>query len=66
MKLLVLDVRSCGDCPLLRTHRGHGEGFDYCSHKDHGRKGYEDIIHNKALIPDWCPLPNMESKSARG
>ena len=55
-----LEVTNCEDCPLAKAHRGHGECWTYCSHPNHGRASYEDILYgcNEKFkgTPNWCPL----------
>ena len=46
-------VSGCSDCPFKRNHYGHGENWNYCSHKD-SPEGYGNILESNN--PEWCPL----------
>ena len=58
MKVTVeLDITDCNDCVFKRSNYGHGECFDWCSHKDHNQGTYGSIIQeNFKGVPEWCPL----------
>ncbi len=60
----IIEVTDCRDCPFAKEHRGHGECWTYCSHKDSVRKGYETILfgcHDQfKQIPEWCSLKEKE------
>lgn len=54
------EVTGCNDCPFAYAHYGHGECWTECSHKNHGRGYYENILwgcqERFTRTPDWCPL----------
>lgn len=54
------EVKDCRDCPFRRSHRGHGECWEECGHKDNGKGCYENILwgcqEEFTAVPDWCPL----------
>ena len=58
------DITNCTDCPFKYNHRGHGECWTECLHKENGRKYYDNILwgcqEDFTKIPDWCPLPLTE------
>ena len=61
--VLEFEATGCNDCILRRNHTGHGEGFDFCSHPNHGREGYGDVVEKDyqnpimtLITPDWCPF----------
>lgn len=57
-----MKIKDCRSCPFKHLHYGHGECWYYCSHPDHNRDSYEDILFGKNenpedfVIPGWCPL----------
>ncbi len=55
-----VEVTDCRDCPFRKQNRGHGECWDYCYHKEHGQKAYENILwgcqKEFTKIPKWCPI----------
>ena len=57
---ITLDITDCRDCIFTYDHRGHGECWTECQHKDHSRGAYETILwgcqQSFAKTPDWCPL----------
>lgn len=61
---VIIEVTDCRDCPFAKEHRGHGECLMFCSHKDAGRKGYENVLfgcfEKFKEIPEWCPLKEKE------
>ncbi len=61
MKVLIeYDITDCRDCPFKYDHRGHGECWAECTHKDHGQQSYGNILYGCGekfkSIPVWCPL----------
>jgi len=70
--ILEFEATGCQDCILKREHTGHGEGWDYCSHPNNGREGYDKIIEKsyhrlkgELITPDWCPF-NLSDKPTEG
>lgn len=57
--ILTLEITNCEDCLLKKSHKGHGECFEYCSHPD-SPDGYQSIIHGCqekfTETPSWCPI----------
>lgn len=57
---LEIEVIDCRDCPCRKSVRGHGQCWEYCSHKGNGREPYGDILwgcqSEFSSIPEWCPL----------
>jgi len=61
MKVMIeYDITDCRNCPFRYAHRGHGECWSECSHKDNGRSSYENILYGCnepfKVIPKWCPI----------
>lgn len=61
MKVTIeIEVTDCRDCIFRRSIRGHGECFEYCSHKDSRTNKYLDALWGCRepfrSVPSWCPL----------
>ena len=52
---LTIEVTSCKDCPCRHCVREHGGSFYYCAHYE-APKGYDRIIDNLEVLPNWCPI----------
>jgi len=68
--LIGIKVSDCRDCPFRYSHRGHGECWEECSHKDHKRDPYQNILwgcqREFSQTPIWCPLSlGVEKRSGR-
>lgn len=54
------EIDNCTNCPFKYYHYGQGECWYECSHKDHNRGAYANILYgcNEKFqnIPEWCPL----------
>ena len=54
-----IEVTDCRDCPFRRSHRGHGENWTFCDHKD-SPEAYGSILwggwEEFKELPEWCPI----------
>lgn len=61
-------VNDCQDCPMRRSHSGHGECWDFCAHEK-APGVYENIINGCQEkfkgTPQWCPLEIVGAKAAK-
>lgn len=57
MKRLVIDIKTCKDCPYLRwlenTGCGNYSGWSYCEKT----ANHIERSNEHPDIPVWCPLP---------
>lgn len=51
-----IEVHDCRKCPFRRSHLGHGEKWEYCSHKE-APSGFGNIIpyDYAGEFPQFCP-----------
>lgn len=53
-KLIHLEIEYCDMCPYKKSLR-YTNGVEVCMrHERHNR------IYSSDIIPDWCPLPDVE------
>lgn len=62
---LELDITDCRDCNFRKSHYGHGECWDYCTHKQ--APEFPTCIlwgcqASFSKVPKWCPLGLDERK----
>ena len=62
-----VEVSDCRDCPYKGAHRGQGECWTECNHKDHKQEAYGNILWGCQAefekVPDWCPIGLANSRS---
>ena len=59
-----INIETCADCPFLGMRDKYEEGlnYPYCAHYRAGKNYSRDIDNPECAPPDWCPLPDADTK----